>query len=114
MRTLNKLKPPTLAPQHADAVVGRLEDSDEAVRALAPLALSHLLWATLVQHADAVVARRQDSAHKVRAAALIALSMIEPAARIRTNSTFVVRSSSSDSGLRLAKAATPVQRCTPK
>tara|TARA_B100000513_G_scaffold179725_1_gene97878 strand:+ start:317 stop:445 length:129 start_codon:yes stop_codon:yes gene_type:complete len=42
LHTLNKLEPPTLALQHADAVVGRLEDSDEAVRALAPLALSNL------------------------------------------------------------------------
>ena len=79
MNTLGKLEPAILA-QHANAVVARLEDSDEYLRYRALVTLSELEPATLAQHADAVVARLADSDWDVRDAALETLGKLEPAA----------------------------------
>ena len=77
--TIGKLEPATLA-QYADAVVARLEDSDEEVRRLALRTLGKLEPAALAQYASAVVARIEDNHPRVRDEALVTLDKLEPAA----------------------------------
>ena len=74
--TLSKLEPATLA-QHADAVVVRLENSDDFVRMEALKTLAKLEPVTLAQHADAVAARLEDSDDLVRLEALKTLAKLE-------------------------------------
>ena len=95
MKTLAKLDPTSLA-QHVEAVVARLEDSEDLVREVALQTLRKLKPATLAQHAEAFVARLEDSyrspdpacpastmptcaRHGVRVAALETLGKLEPA-----------------------------------
>ena len=60
LKTLAKLDPTSLA-QHVEAVVARLEDSEDLVREVALQTLRKLKPATLAQHTEAFVARLEDS-----------------------------------------------------
>ena len=79
LATLAELDPAAIAEQ-ADAVIARLEDSDQVVRYEALETLGKLEPATLAQHADAVIARLEDEDECVRKAALFTLGKLGPAA----------------------------------